>query len=81
MKGSKVELSEAEKVQLRYNYVMDQTKLAHGDYERTSDSAANSAKTFQKSLANLSASFGQFLLALTPVSISIGINAAKITTD
>lgn len=67
MKGSKVELSEAEKVQLRYNYVMDQTKLAHGDYERTSDSAANSAKTFQKSLANLSASFGQFLLALTPL--------------
>ncbi|MGM8259301.1 hypothetical protein [Clostridium perfringens] len=67
MKGSKVELSEAEKVQLRYNYVMDQTKLAHGDYERTSDSAANSAKTFQKSLANLSASFGQFLLTLTPL--------------
>lgn len=61
------DMTQAEQVQLRYNYVMSQTKDAQGDYMRTSDSAANSAKTFRKSLANLSASFGQFLLALTPL--------------
>lgn len=61
------DMTQVEQVQLRYNYVMNQTKDAQGDYKRTSDSAANSAKTFQKSLANLSASFGQFLLTLTPL--------------
>ncbi|MDM1004449.1 hypothetical protein QTJ02_13835 [Clostridium perfringens] len=61
------DMTQAEQVQLRYNYVMSQTKDAQGDYMRTSDSAANSTKTFRKSLANLSASFGQFLLALTPL--------------
>lgn len=67
MNGGKLELTEAEKVQLRYNYVMDKTKDAQGDYKRTSDGAANSSKTFGKSIANLSASFGQFLLCLTPL--------------
>lgn len=66
-KGQKVQLTEAEKVQLRYNYVMSKTKDAQGDYKRTSQSAANSQKTLQKSVQNLLTSFGQFLLCLTPL--------------
>ncbi|MGL4570326.1 MAG: hypothetical protein ACRCVJ_04630 [Clostridium sp.] len=61
------DMTQAEQVQLRYNYVMSQTKDAQGDYQRTSDSAANSAKTFRKSIDNLMSSFGQFLLAFTPL--------------
>lgn len=60
------DMNQAEQVQLRYNYVMAQTKDAQGDYKRTASSASNTIKTFRKSLANLSASFGQFLLCLTP---------------
>ena len=61
------EMSQAEKVQLRYNYVMEMSKNAIGDYARTSDGTANSMRTFQASVDNLSASVGQNLLpVITP---------------
>lgn len=37
-------MSQAEKVALRYNYVMQQTKLAQGDFARTQDSWANQTR-------------------------------------
>lgn len=37
-------MTQAEKVQLRYNYVMQQTALAQGDFARTSDSWANQTR-------------------------------------
>ena len=38
-------MTEAEKVQLRYNYVMEKTKNATGDYERTGGGFANQLRT------------------------------------
>lgn len=62
------EMSQAEKVQLRYNYVMAMSKNAIGDYARTSDGTANSMRTFQASVENLSISLGQNLLPMiTPI--------------
>ena len=62
------EMSQAEKVQLRYNYVMEQSANAQGDYARTSDGTANSMRTFQASVENLGISIGQYLLPLiTPL--------------
>lgn len=62
------ELSQAEKVQLRYNYVMSATQNAQGDYVRTADGTANSMRTFQSSIENLSVVLGQQLLPLiTPL--------------
>ena len=62
------EMSQAEKVQLRYNYVMEQSANAQGDYARTSDGTANSMRTFQASVENLGISLGQYLLPLiTPL--------------
>ena len=58
------EMSQAEKVQLRYNYVMEMSKNAQGDYARTADGTANSLRTFQGSVDNLSIAIGQ---NLTPV--------------
>ena len=58
------EMSQAEKVQLRYNYVMEMSKNAQGDYARTADGTANSLRTFQGSVENLSIAIGQ---NLTPV--------------
>lgn len=40
------DMTEAEKVQLRYNYVMDKTKNSHGDFERTSAGTANQLRVF-----------------------------------
>lgn len=61
------EMSQAEKVTLRYQYVMAKTANAHGDYARTSDGTANSVRTFTAELENLGATFGQELLpVITP---------------
>lgn len=55
-------MSEAEKVNLRYNYVLDKTKNAHGDFERTGGGAANQMRVFQSSLKDLGETFGQYIL-------------------
>ena len=62
------EMSQVEKVQLRYNYVMEKSANAQGDYARTSDGTANSMRTFQASVENLGISLGQNLLpVITPL--------------
>lgn len=62
------EMSQAEKVQLRYNYVMAMAANAQGDYARTSDGTANSLRTFQGAVDNLNIALGQHLLPiLTPL--------------
>ena len=61
-------MTEAEKVMTRYAYVMNATKDAQGDFARTSDGTANSLRTFQESLKELGAAFGEQLLPIiTPV--------------
>ena len=62
------EMSEGEKVLLRYEYVLDRTKDAQGDYARTSDGTANSIKTFKSAIQDLGTTFGQEILPIiTPV--------------
>ena len=62
------DMTQAEKVQLRYNYVMAMSKNAIGDYARTSDGTANSIRTFQASVENLAITLGQHLLPIvTPI--------------
>lgn len=62
------DMTQAEKVQLRYNYVMAMSKNAIGDYARTSDGTANSMRTFQASIENLAITLGQNLLPIvTPI--------------
>jgi len=56
------DMSEAEKVNLRYNYVLDKTKNAHGDFERTGGGAANQMRVFQSSLKDLGETFGKYIL-------------------
>lgn len=60
-------MSQAEKVTLRYQYVLEHTKNAQGDYERTAQGTANSLRTLKSSVENLGAAFGEELLpAITP---------------
>ncbi len=56
------DFTQAEKVQLRYQYVMAMTTNAQGDFERTSDSAANQMRTFQETLKELGVTFGETIL-------------------
>jgi len=56
------EMTQAEKVQLRYQFVMAKTANAHGDFARTSDGAANQMRIFQESMKELGASFGAVIL-------------------
>lgn len=62
------EMTEAEKVTLRYKYVMEKTKNAQGDFARTADGTANSFRIFQESLKELGAALGaQLMPVVTPI--------------
>jgi len=56
------EMTQAEKVQLRYQFVMSKTANAQGDFARTSEGAANQMRIFQESMKELGASFGAVIL-------------------
>lgn len=62
------EMDQTQKTMLRYQYVLEKTKDAQGDFARTSDGTANSTKMFQASLQDLGTAIGTNLLPLiTPV--------------
>ena len=56
------EMSEGEKVALRYKFVQDQLAKAQGDYARTSDGWANSTRTLSESFNDLKSQIGQGLI-------------------
>jgi hypothetical protein len=58
------DMTQAEKIQLRYAYVMSVTKNAQGDFNRTSDSTANQLRTTSERTKELAAQFGQNLLPM-----------------
>lgn len=65
-------MSQAEKVQLRYNFVMDKTKNAQGDFARTSDSIANKTRTASEKTKQLSAELGGKLAPIYNKLLEIG---------
>lgn len=62
------QMSEQEKVALRYKFVLDQFSAASGDFARTSGSWANQTRILSVQFDQLKATIGQGLInALTPV--------------
>lgn len=55
-------MTQDEKVMLRYNFVLSQTKNAHGDFQKEIGSAANQSRVFTEGLKELGAQFGQVIL-------------------
>jgi hypothetical protein len=55
-------MSQGEKVMLRYQYVMNSTKNAQGDFARTSEGSANQMRIFEESMKELGVLFGQVVL-------------------
>lgn len=56
------EMTQAEQATLRYNYLMQATADAQGDFARTSDGFANQVRIMQGEMTNLGAEIGQMLL-------------------
>ena len=55
-------MTQAEQVTLRYNYLMQATADAQGDFARTSDSLANSQRILSTNIETLKANLGEMLL-------------------
>lgn len=61
-------MSQAEKVALRYNFVMEQTKLAQGDFTKTQNSWANQTRILSERWKELLGILGNGLIrVLTPL--------------
>jgi hypothetical protein len=60
--GSVREMNEAQKVALRYQFIMDRTALAQGDAARTAGGYANATKKVAGQVRDLAAKFGEALL-------------------
>ena len=71
------EMTQAEKVQLRYQFVMEKTANAHGDFARTSDGAANQMRIFQESMKELGANIGQLILPAFTKLVKFGNDLVK----
>lgn len=56
------EMSAAEQATLRYNYIMEVTKNAQGDFAKTNDGFANSMRVVKEQLKSVAAQFGAILL-------------------
>ena len=66
-------MTEAEKIQLRYAFVVDRSKNAVGDFERTSDSTANQTRIAQETFKELSAEIGEKLIPQFNKMLSTGL--------
>lgn len=71
------DMSQSEQVQLRYNYVMEKTKNAQGDFARTSDGAANSTRVATESVKEASATIGIMLAPIVAKAAQYIANLAK----
>lgn len=75
------DMTQAEKVQLRYSYVMQQTTNAQGDFARTGGGAANQTRIFQESLKQLAQQFGAVILPLfTKIITKVNELVAKFSS-
>ncbi len=70
IKNSYEKMTQAEKVQLRYNYILSVTKNAQGDFTRTAGGSANQMRIFTESLKQIGQQIGAVILPLFTKAIS-----------
>lgn len=66
-------MSQADQILLRYNYLLNATGDAQGDFARTSDSFANSQRRMQTGFDTLKAQLGEAILPIA-TSVSNAVN-------
>ena len=64
IKKSVKEMTQAEKVQLRYAFIVSKSANAQGDFARTGDSAANQSRKFTEGAKQLAQTFGKHMLPM-----------------
>lgn len=64
------EMTQSEQVMLRYQYLMQATADAQGDFARTSDGYANAVRTLQTNIDSLKTSVGTVLLPIVSNVVS-----------
>lgn len=75
------QMTEAEKVSLRYAFVQQQLSAASGDFARTSSSWANQVRVLKLQIDSLKASIGQGLINLfTPIIQAVNTLLGKLVT-
>lgn len=75
------QMTEQEKVALRYRFVLNQLSGASGDFARTSDSWANQVRMLKLNIESIMASVGQALINFfTPIIKLINLLLSKIAT-
>ena len=74
------EMSQGEQTMLRYQYLMQATSDAQGDFSKTADGFANAQRRIQASVDSIQTSLGQILLpAVEKVTSGIADFLSKIT--
>ena len=58
------EMTESERIMLRYNYIMKASKNSVGDFQRTQDSASNQMRIFTEGIKEAGAKIGVILLPM-----------------
>ena len=58
------EMTQAEKVNLRYAFIMDVTKNAQDDFKNTSESASNQTRTFGETMKEIGVQIGTIILPI-----------------
>lgn len=71
------DMSQAEKVGLRYNYILSVTKNSQGDFARTGGGAANQMRIFQESLKQVGQQLGAVILPVFTKLITFVNGAIK----
>jgi hypothetical protein len=83
-KSSSKQLTQGEKILARYNLILEQTKLAQGDFARTSGGLANQQRILAAQTKNLEASLGEILIPTITTVVTYlndGATAALKFTD
>ena len=76
------EMTQGEQVMLRYQYLMQATADAQGDFSRTMDGFANSKRLFETNLETLKTNLGGFILdVVTPAIAGINEFFAALTKE
>ncbi len=75
------EMTEQQKVALRYNFILDQLSAASGDFVRTSDNWANQMRILRLNIDSLKATIGQGLINIfTPVIKVLNTVISRLAT-
>ena len=76
------QMSQGEQTMLRYQYIMQATADAQGDFEKTSDGFANAQRRIQSSLESIKTSVGKLLIEpFSQATAGVADFLAKIAAD